>query len=482
MKQIALLLLMTWGLSARLAWCDAAENARSVMAKAPYVPAVFAIYVLDPETSSVVFEHNAGYSVVPASCMKAITTAAALHTLGPDHRFRTTLEAAGEVDTSGVLHGDLVIRGGGDPTLGSSRVDGSLTSPTLFDGWVEAVQRAGIREITGAVLGDDSYLPWDSIPGEWTWSDIGNYYGAGTYGLCFNDNLYVLTLRPGASVGAAAGVIGTEPATPEITWHNEMKTGPPGSGDNGYIYGAPGEAERVLRGTVQIGPPFNIKGSLPDPALTVARMLEDRLETTGIVVTRAARSTHGSRAPGGKAILAKIESPPVRAIVRALNKQSFNLYPEMLLMHMAARTTGSATRSDAIAGEEQWLRSIGIDLTGVHILDGSGLSRNNLVTARAMAQLAAAMKESEHGRIWRDSLPNMGVDGDLRSRETTSPLKGRVQAKTGYIERVRGLCGYLQAKSGRDLCFGIIVNGYENKMREIDRDIDAILRGFYEEN
>ena len=179
-------------------------------------------------------------------------------------------------------------------------------------------------------------------------------------------------------------------------------------------------------------------------------------------------------------MIATFQSPTLAAIQLKLNKQSFNLYAEMMLMH-TARAAGDGMRDSGIKAEEAYLKELGVPLEGFHITDGSGLSRSNAVTAAGMAQLMAALARQPHFAVWKGTLPVLGVDGDLRNRETSSPLRGKVSAKTGLINRVRGLCGYLETKSGRMVTFGLFANDYSKSWTQVDKDFDALLRAAYEE-
>jgi D-alanyl-D-alanine carboxypeptidase/D-alanyl-D-alanine-endopeptidase (penicillin-binding protein 4) len=230
-----------------------------------------------------------------------------------------------------------------------------------------------------------------------------------------------------------------------------------------------------------MGKPFDIKGSLPDPAMTAARLLTQNLRAAGIGVAGEPRSTQEKPAgPADSRVIASFESPSLAAIQLKLNKQSFNLYAEMMLMH-TARAAGDGTRSSGIKAEEAYLKELGVPLEGFHITDGSGLSRSNAVTAAGMAKLMAALQGQAHFPVWKGTLPVLGVDGDLRNRETSSPLRGKVSAKTGLINRVRGLCGYLETKSGRTVTFGLFANDYAKSWKQVDGDFDSLLRAVHDE-
>ena len=187
---------------------------------------------------------------------------------------------------------NLYIRGEADPTLGSCDFDSSTCLESQMGRWVSAVQRAGIKQIDGNIIGDDRFLDHMPLPGGWLWTDIGNYYAAMTSGLSINENLYYLYFKPARYVGGPAEVLRTEPEVPGLSFFNHMKTGAAGSGDNGYIYAAPWQMVHQLEGTIPAGvSEFSIKGSLPDPALFAAQMLKEQLATAKIEVQGDAMST-----------------------------------------------------------------------------------------------------------------------------------------------------------------------------------------------
>lgn len=458
------------------------ETALAPFRKEAYAHATVAFALADGASGEILAESDAGRAVVPASVVKAITTGATLHHFSPGHRFRTTLECSGTTSPDGVLLGDLIIRGGGDPTLGSTRVDGALSSATLLDQWTSAVAAAGIRAVAGCVVGDASCFTADPVPDSWEWVDIGNGYGTGTSGLCFHDNYYWVSFRPGASVGDPAPIVRTDPPMPELRWVNEMRTGPAGSGDQGYIYGAPFSSIRAARGTIPQGDPeFAIKGSFPDPAATLARLLCDRLTSAGIAVAQGFRSAHNESCSTDTLLLSAIDSPPLGAIIHKLNKHSQNLYAETLLLHLA-RQTGDGSRDAGLSAVRNFLRALKVPLGGVALHGGSGLSRTDTVTARALVAFFHAMQREPHFAVWRDSLPVLGVDADLRRRAQGTPVAGKVHAKTGYLggPPTRTLAGYLEGRSGRTYCFAFLVNHFGNSYTEVDRDVDAALLALFE--
>ncbi|MBW6497485.1 MAG: D-alanyl-D-alanine carboxypeptidase/D-alanyl-D-alanine-endopeptidase, partial [Bacteroidales bacterium] len=234
--------------------------------------------VIDIETGRTVVSRNEHQALVPASTQKVLTTASALMVLGPDFRYETTIGYSGRIDAGGVLHGDLIIKGSGDPSFGSSTMDDSLNLEKVFSVWLLAVYKAGIRQINGRVLADESVFDQELIPRKWLWEDMGNYYGAGASGLTANENMYTVYFQPGNAVGQPARVVMTEPQIPAMEFNNQVTTGPRGSGDQVYIFGAPYQMQRTLTGTVPLGSSnFPVRGSIPDPPFFVAAAFSEFL-------------------------------------------------------------------------------------------------------------------------------------------------------------------------------------------------------------
>jgi D-alanyl-D-alanine carboxypeptidase/D-alanyl-D-alanine-endopeptidase (penicillin-binding protein 4) len=438
-----------------------------------------AAVVAAAEHGEIVAEINGQMSMTPASVMKAITTGATLHYYSPDHRFVTTLESRGTTDATGLLHGSLVIRGGGDPTLGSGHFAGTLTSSTLLSRWVGVVRACGITGIEGEVRAEESYFPSEPPPDGWCFSDLANYYAATPAALSFHDNLYYLWFKPGNLPGDPTTLLGTTPPFGGIKWINEVLTGPAGSGDQAGIYGAPDSRFRVVRGTIPAGGVFQIKGSLPAPGNTLASLLASALSDAGISVRCRVKNDPAVEEIHSPTVIDRVESPPLGAILRVLNKESFNLYAETMLLHNA-KAAGDGARAAGLRVHREFLEQLGVPMEGVHIDDGCGMDRRNSLTPAAMVTFLTLMQKQPHFKTWVESFPVLGVDGDLRARETTSPLRGRVWAKTGLITRARGLAGYIDAKTGKRYCFALFANDYTGSWVDVDRDFDWLLRVFYD--
>ncbi len=389
-------------------------------------------YAINTKTSEVVMDQSSDKSLMPASCMKVITTAAALQILGPETRFQTDLEHDGTVDR-GVLQGNLYIRGGGDPCLGSERVEGSLSWDKQIEAWVDAIQKLGVKRIKGEVIGDATR--WEkalAVP-SWSWEDLGNYYGAGACALSFHENAYQLFFKPGNEVGDKTAILRQNPPMLALQFQNEVTTGPVGSGDQACIYGSEFSPFHYVRGTIPAGvEEFSIKGSIPDPAGLCGAMLAKALEAKGISIEH--QKINGDK----RTVFHTTYSPTVKEIVYWTNQKSINLYAEHLLKKMGEAVFKEGSTKAGIKAVTDFWRSKKIDLNGFNMADGSGLSRKNLVTAQQFVSILTQIKNSDFFPVFLESLPQENE---------------QIKAKSGSMSLVRGYVGYAD-----EVIFAVLVN------------------------
>ncbi|MGB3617129.1 MAG: D-alanyl-D-alanine carboxypeptidase/D-alanyl-D-alanine-endopeptidase, partial [Catalinimonas sp.] len=294
------------------------------------------------------------------------------------------------------------------------------------------------------------------------------YYGAGAFGLNWDENRYRLTFAPGHA-GQPAPLVGTDPPLPGLVFENRVLTGPVGSGDNAYIYGAPFSPFRYLGGTVPAGVrTFTIKGSLPDPAAVLGRQWLTALGARGIQVDSLRPRTHNAPPAAPRTTLHVHYSPPLRAIVRELNLHSVNLYAEALLKSVGrAEQAGGTTAAGLQILRRVW-RERGLDLSrGYRQKDGSGLSTGNLLTAGLLADLCVQMAQEESFGAFKASLPVAGESGTLRNVGRRTAAAGNVRAKSGTLGGVICYAGYATTRSGEPLAFAVMVNHYEGGYRRM---------------
>lgn len=422
----------------------------------------------DPQTAIIGYQMDAG--LVPASTQKVITTATGLEILGPDFVFETALQYRGSIDEEGTLKGDIIVRGGGDPTLAESQI------ANTFSKWQSAMTEAGIQKVDGAVIGDASIFDSQLVPDSWQWNDMGNYYGAGACGLTIHQNLFYCSFRT-PYAGASAEFVGTDPRLPGVEFFNEMRVGAAGSGDQGYIYGHPYSNVMYLRGTVPAGSAtFTIKGSLPDPAFFCARAFTKHLNSNGISVSGEPTTDRLLRQASDylddeRTDLYSQTSGKLSDMIVLTNHKSNNLRAECIhrMIGLNAGREGS-TKAAASAVENHW-RDQGIDMAGFFMGDGCGLSRNNSVTARQMTMILYQMAQSENFDAFYSSLPVAGRSGTLKSIGGGSAAEGRVHAKSGTLDRIRNYAGYITAYSGERYAFTIFVNNYSGELWEVKSQV-----------
>ncbi|WP_240755345.1 D-alanyl-D-alanine carboxypeptidase/D-alanyl-D-alanine-endopeptidase [Pedobacter sp. SYP-B3415] len=398
--------------------------------------------VLDAGSGKLLYGYNQNTGLATASTLKTITAATAFSLLGKDFRYQTTLGYSGRIE-NGVLKGDLVITGGGDPTLGSWRYEQSREN-VILNQWVAAIRAAGIREISGSVIGDDSAWGTQTTPEGWTWQEIGNYYGAGSSALTWRENQFDIHLR-----ASNASVVKTVPAMPYIRIVNELRTGAAGSGDNAYAYLPPYGNLAYLRGTW--GSDIRKSGisvALPDPAYDCAFRLQDTLKKLGInsVGASTARllSLEQKKVPAVAQKLSTITSPSLSEIVYWFEKKSVNLFGEHLMRTLAWKSGREpGTREGARTLINFWSAK-GIDRNALNIIDGSGLSPANRVTTYAMASiLFQAQKETWYADFYK-----------------ALPEYNGMKIKSGTISDVSAFAGYHTDRNGNKYVVVINVNNY----------------------
>ncbi|MGC6567793.1 MAG: D-alanyl-D-alanine carboxypeptidase/D-alanyl-D-alanine endopeptidase [Akkermansiaceae bacterium] len=393
------------------------------------------VLVVPLEGDEVVAEWQPDVALIPASTMKAITTATALQKLGEDYMFKTNLSLAGD---------DLVIKGGGDPVLGGQ-------PEKMFSAWMAALEEAGLEKIEGDIIADATRFEDRTVPDSWPWGDVGNYYGAGPSGLNFRLNIYALTFQPGEE-GERAELLSAIPEPPGVEFINEMRTGGPASGDQGYAYGGPGAEKVWLRGTVPAGGNFTIYGALPDPPLSCAVAFKSYLEEHEFEVMGEARVDRGILDEAKEVFVQK--SPPLKAIASKTNHRSINLFADSLFK--ALSVAGSTEDSEKIL-RKHW-EDQDVDLTGFVLHDGSGLSPRNSVTARQMVSILKKARGHETGEAFLQTLPVAGKSGTLVGFGRGTSIEGKVRAKSGGLTRVKTYAGFLTAESGKEYVFAVFSN------------------------
>jgi serine-type D-Ala-D-Ala carboxypeptidase/endopeptidase (penicillin-binding protein 4) len=448
------------------------------------------LLIADGNTGQVLFEENADRYFVPASNMKLFTTALALSKLGVDYRFRTTIEATMEPTADGKISGPVYLVGRGDPNLSNRKFPYVLKEE--FDGppektigvLADALAAKGIREISGDLVGDDSFFPRERYPNGWEIDDMVWEYGAAISAIVVDDNTVQLTLTPGEKAGERVEAV-VLPSAPEFTVDNQVVTSAPGVKPDLTLKREPGSNLVTVLGTLPAkSNPRKLTLAIQEPALHAVAMLKRLLEDRGIRVSGAPRQV--SLPPGAptgetRVVLAEHLSIPLGESVKLVNKVSQNLHTEVLL-RTAARQGGPWSTPEELANFATSFYAIaGIPPGDVVQTDGSGLSRHDLVTPRALVALLLYAQKQPWFPAYYDSLPVAGVDGTLEDRMKNSIATGRVHAKTGSVEHVRTRSGYAELPSGRKLVFSFLSNNMGSKSHEATDALDALSIAMIEE-
>ncbi|HBL75234.1 MAG: D-alanyl-D-alanine carboxypeptidase/D-alanyl-D-alanine-endopeptidase [Bacteroidetes bacterium GWF2_42_66] len=416
------------------------------------------ISVMEAGSGNIIIETTPQLSLVPASLLKIVTSAAALEILGPHYCFETRIDYSGEIDAeTGTLNGDLIIVGGGDPALGSMYFKDHYLKNHFLSQWIKSIQEKGIKKINGNIIADASIYEQQMIPNTWVWEDLGNYYGAGACGLSVYDNLYEITLQSGPA-GNDCRLVGIEPEVPGLEIENAVKASTV-SRDLAYVFGSPFDNKRIIKGTIpENRESFVIKASLPDPPYLLASQLKQKLKENNIQTDGAVKTSYSSCKTGK--IICNTVSPPLKDIIRFLNHESVNLFAEHLCKHLAYVETGKGNTKDGLEIIRKFWAQKGINTDGMYLADGSGLSRFNAITARQLTEILDYINQSRDSEIFKQSLPTVGGSGTLYVFDKEKFPNGALRAKSGSMTRVRCYAGFLKTISGKELIFTVMLNNF----------------------
>ncbi len=432
-------------------------------------------------TKQEIFAVNADTRLTPASTLKLLTTAAALETFGPHHRFQTRLYASARPDEKGVLKGDLYVRGGGDPTLGSTRVTGAKDWQTVASRWAQSVKKAGITRVEGNLYADVSAFEGPSIAPKVNWENIGNYYAAPVSPLCFNDNSFKIYFKPQPFGGKETEIARTDPEIELLELKNFVKTDAKNKCDNAYVYGAPRQYEMEIYGTIPTNfTGFSIQAALPDPALFALQALHNALRQEGIAVGGRPQTLDQAPDYTPMTLLHTEQSPELKDIIVIVNKRSFNLYAEMLLRQLALQAGRKGSVQNGLDELQKFLRKNKIASASDAVLyDGSGLARDNMLSPRTLVNTLLFMTQSPYFSYYYQSLATPDDRGDLLLLRYFLKSKHQVQdvrVKGGTIDGVKTVAGYVQDEKGNLIAFALMANNLASKNEKILRIHENIIK------
>jgi D-alanyl-D-alanine carboxypeptidase/D-alanyl-D-alanine-endopeptidase (penicillin-binding protein 4) len=466
-----------------------AKRVDTLVGAAPASKGEWGLLIADAETGETLYEQNAAKYFVPASNMKLFTTALALDKLGPEFRFHTTLESTGVITPEGELSADLVLVGRGDPNLSNRKFPFNLKEE--FDGpperalaeLADALAAKGIKKMSGDVIGDDSYFPRQRYPNGWEIDDMVWEYGASISALVVSDNTAMVTLTPGQTAGEAVQVV-VAPRTQDFAVDNQVLTSAANVKPDLTLTREPGAHLVVVRGTLPAkSAPRKLVLAIEEPALHAATLLKALLEQRGVEVDGGLRARHEAITAEGvtPTVLAEHVSIPLSDSVKLVNKISQNLHTEALL-RTAMRQKGTWNSFDDVSKfAADFYAQVGIAPEDIIQTDGSGLSRHDMVTPRAMLTLLRYAQTRPWFESFFASLPVAGVDGTLEERMKNTPAAGRVHAKTGSVEHVRAMSGFADTAGGRRLVFSFMSNNEYEKNHETTEAMNGLCLAMIEE-
>ena len=488
-----------------------------ILRKPELSSAMVGVKVVSLDTGRVLFEENAAKLLRPASNMKLYTVATALDRLSPDFRFTTSVYATAKLDASGSVRGDLIIFGRGDPSLAARFNNGDYFK--AINDLAAKIVAAGIKRVDGDLIGDESYFTGSQYGSGWTWEDLTWYYGAEVSALTVNDNALDLFIKPNPQVGKPA-IVTTGPPDPLLTITNDVTTAPAGTRRQLSIHRGLGKDTLQIRGSIPLDDRGYTGGiGISHPAMLFVYLLRSSLAQRGVMIkgrTRTIAAPLGGpsldpvqraslvRRPDVPPInwpveIATYQSAPFSLIAAHTLKPSQNLYTELILRTLgnipppitpSSDSSGdtSSERQSQIAAVElrqtseergveavkSFLKTVGIRPESMDLNDGSGLSRNDMVTADSTVQLLTYMSRHRYAAVFRDALPIAGVDGTLRNRMKGTVAEGNLRAKTGSLSSAASLGGYVTTAAGEKLVFTIMVNNYPSDVEPRTMCIDPI--------
>jgi D-alanyl-D-alanine carboxypeptidase/D-alanyl-D-alanine-endopeptidase (penicillin-binding protein 4) len=452
---------------------DFQTELQKVLQQPEYKNATVGIQIVDLETKKPLFELNADKLMIPASTLKIITSAAALEILGDGYRFKTKIGYVGEILKASELKGNLVIVGGGDPTLGSEYFNLIESCREFVKVWVQKIKAAGIRKITGDIILDGSLYDSEKIPPTWIWGDIGNYYGAGASALTCYDNLFRITFKSPKEVGEKTEIVSVTPKIEGLEIMNEVVSADD-SRDLAYVFGSPLDKNRVIRGTIpKDRKAFTIKAAVHHPEGLLAEALLNQLAKEGIFISGQVKFETVDKNELHTIYIH--ESPRLEEIIKVLNHESVNLFAEHLILQIAAEKTGLGNREKGIELIKEFWQSKGIEMENFFMEDGSGLSHFNAISPSQINSILYFMaQKSKNSEAFINSLPSPG-NGTIKSFSAVSFPQNILKAKSGSMTRVRCYAGYLQLDAGKRVAFSIMFNHFSGQNSKLVKEIENLL-------
>lgn len=452
------------------------QTVDSVVAAPMWRNARLGILLVDAASGDTLVQHDADRLFMPASNQKLLTGAIAVQELGPDFRWRTPVLLHG-VQRGHTFHGNVYVQGSGDPSISDNLRAGRAAS--AFDEAVAALEARGIRRIAGRVLPRGDAMPGLTTGYGWAFDDFDAGYSAAIDELMFNEGELYVRVKAGTKAGSRLLVTTaptrTYPAVrvEAVARERDVAPGAPRPARLEVSYDSIGHT-LVVRGTLPVGDSASLTVAYRHPSDAFIAALHESLRDRRIAVNGRAlvrRDTAGRPLD----TVAVIVSPPFADVLTRMEKPSQNQMAELFFRTVGLVRTGSGSADSAQAIGARTLAAWGIGSSDAAYRDGSGLSRHDYVTPRAIVRVLDAMRRSPHFELFRNALPIAGVDGTIRNRMRNTPAQGNARAKTGTLDKARSLSGYVTTADGRLVLFSLLANNFTVPTREVERVQDMLV-------
>ena len=458
---------------------DLSYQLRSIL-KSPHLKnASVSLRVVTADSNQVLFDHKSNIPLKVASNMKLLTTSAALIYLGKEFEYNTCVYITGSISSSGVLSGDIIIKGSGDPNISGRLYNNNITA--IPEIWADAIEKTGIKAVSGDIVADDTIFDRNYINPTWPKNQLSNWYCAQVNGLAFNDNCVDITISPGPNPGALVRTV-VEPRTDYVKIINTCKTTENKKKHYFSLFRKENTNVIYLRGNFWKGAKSRKEWvTIENSALYLATCFKEILETRNIAVKGNCRLADKQ----DNIIIEHAQNTTcttntISDTITITNSRSQNFYAEQLLKTIGATVNNRGTFQSGLNVIKDMINKLGHKRSEYEIADGSGLSKDNKLTTSIITDLLCFMYDHEYREIFLNSLAVSGKVGTLKKRLKEAPYRSRIKAKTGYILGASALSGYAETINGHYLTFSILVNNFKGSNRNIKKVQDSICMALIE--
>lgn len=424
--------------------------------------------VTDLQTQSKVYQYQSQKWFSTASALKLLTTACALENLGEQYQFKTKVYTDGQV-SNGVLEGNLIIQGSGDPTFASTRYAQSTSN--ILEAITNALKKLNIKRITGHICFDIHRFDINPVSPKTYWYDLGNYFGGAVWPINIDENIFRVTFSRSMLTGDSTKILKIDPAI-DLKLDNRVTIA--GKSDEAFIYCAPYATYGYVKGTL---PPSNdsytIKGAIPQPMDFFGKALIRQLLNNGIEVNKDLLYLQSPKPL--QTMVWEHASPLLTEIIKQTNLYSINIYAEALIRAVAMEKTGRSLGEEGVKCMRKFVSGLRLDSAQLNICDGSGISPSNMCSPGLMSDVLARI----HTKPWFDSFHNSlsmsGGNGTLSNMGKGTLLEGRLRAKSGNMDGISSYAGYIKTQSGKTMSFAIFINNFKADNALIKKKIEHLL-------